>query len=172
MTSEVELPNKVVAASRINPKRLIIYSKPKVGKTTLIAGLPNCLLLDLEDGSDYTDALKVKIKDLADLRVIGTKIIAAGRPYEYIAVDTVTALEDMVKPLALKLYKATPMGRSFDGDNVLTLPNGAGYGYLREAFFSVLNYILYLILDVAFLSKFLWYSIFNKLNSFSINSFF
>jgi hypothetical protein len=138
---ELVLPTTKVAASRKNPKRLIIYSKPKVGKTTALAGLDNCLILDMENGSDYTDALKVKINSLADLRAYGNKIIEAGKPYKYIAVDTVTAMEDMVKPLALKLYRETPMGRSFTGDNVLTLPNGAGYGYLREAFFNVLDYI-------------------------------
>lgn len=138
---ELVLPTKKVAASRKNPKRLIIYSKPKVGKTTALAGLDNCLILDMENGSDFTDALKVKINNLSDLRAYGTKIIEAGKPYKYIAVDTVTAMEDMVKPLALKLYRETPMGRSFTGDNILTLPNGAGYGYLREAFFNVLDYI-------------------------------
>ncbi|TXG84985.1 MAG: hypothetical protein E6R13_02450 [Spirochaetes bacterium] len=138
---ELVLPTKKVAASRKNPKRLIIYSKPKVGKTTALAGLDNCLILDMENGSDFTDALKVKINNLSDLKAYGTKIIEAGKPYKYIAVDTVTAMEDMVKPLALKLYRDTPMGRSFTGDNILTLPNGAGYGYLREAFFNVLDYI-------------------------------
>ena len=33
------------------------------------------------------------------------------------------------------------MGKSYDGDNVITLPNGAGYLYIREAFFDVLNYV-------------------------------
>ena len=33
------------------------------------------------------------------------------------------------------------MGKNFDGDNVLTLPNGAGYLYLRQAFFQVLDFI-------------------------------
>jgi hypothetical protein len=33
------------------------------------------------------------------------------------------------------------MGKSFAGDNVLKLPNGAGYLYLREAFFKILDYI-------------------------------
>jgi hypothetical protein len=57
----------------------------------------------------------------------------------------------MVKVLALNLYRKTPMGKSFgiksdgtydDSINILTtLPNGAGYSYLREAFFSVLDYI-------------------------------
>src|ERR1017187_4336176 len=129
---EIALPTSKVAISRTNPKRLIIYSKPKVGKTTALAGLENCLLLDFEGGSDYVEALKVKISNLADLRKVGTKIIEAGNPYKYIAIDTVTAMEDMVKPLALKKYQETPMGKMFDGD-VLTLPNGAGYGYLRSA---------------------------------------
>ena len=33
------------------------------------------------------------------------------------------------------------MGKHFDGDNVITLPNGAGYLYIREAFFDILNYV-------------------------------
>ena len=36
------------------------------------------------------------------------------------------------------MYQATPMGKNFDKDNkglsVLTLPNGAGYNYLRQSF--------------------------------------
>lgn len=139
--NKIVLPTKKVAISRKNPKRLIIYSKPKVGKTTALSGLDNCLLLDLEKGSDYTEALKIPVNNLSDIRAIGDEIIKQGKPYKYIAIDTVTALEDMVKPLALKLYKDTPMGARYEGDNVLTLPNGAGYGYLRTAFFNVLDYI-------------------------------
>ena len=33
------------------------------------------------------------------------------------------------------------MGKGFQGDNVTTLPNGAGYLYIREAFFQVLDFI-------------------------------
>ena len=33
------------------------------------------------------------------------------------------------------------MGKNFDGTNVLTLPNGAGYLYLREAIDSVVKYL-------------------------------
>jgi len=33
------------------------------------------------------------------------------------------------------------MGKNFAGDSVLKLPNGAGYLYLREAFFKILDYI-------------------------------
>jgi hypothetical protein len=33
----------------------------------------------------------------------GKAIKEAGKPYKYVTIDTVTALEDMVMPLAIKL---------------------------------------------------------------------
>ena len=135
------LPTKKVKVERFNPKRLIIYSKPKTGKTTAFAGLEDNLILDLEDGADYVEALKIKINSLQDLLDAGKAIKEAGCPYKYVTVDTVTALEDMIGPLAVKLYKQTSMGSKYDGTNVLTLPNGAGYLYLRQAFFQVLDFI-------------------------------
>jgi len=138
---EITLPSKKVKAERVNPKRLVIYSKPKTGKTTAFAGLEDNLLIDLENGSDYVDALKVKANSLKDLIAIGKKVKDAGKPYKYVTIDTVTALEEMVMPLAIEKYKSTPMGKNYDGNNVLSLPNGAGYLYIREAFFEVLKFI-------------------------------
>jgi hypothetical protein len=137
----IVLPTKKVKAERQNPKRIVIYSKPKTGKTTAYAGLDNNLILDLENGADYVDALKVNINSLQELLDTGKAIKEAGKPYKFITVDTVTALEDMIMPLAIKLYKQTPMGKNFDGDTVITLPNGAGYLYIRQAFFQVLDFI-------------------------------
>jgi hypothetical protein len=137
----IVLPTSKVKAERVNPKRIVIYSKPKTGKTTAFAGLENNLILDLENGSDYVDALKVKINNLQQLLDTGKAIKEAGCPYKYVTIDTVTALEDMIMPLAIKLYKQTPMGKNFDGDTVTTLPNGAGYLYIRQAFFQVLDFI-------------------------------
>ena len=137
----IVLPTKKVKVERNNPKRLIIYSKPKTGKTTAFAGLDDNLILDLENGSEYVEALKIKINSLQDLLDAGKAIKEAGCPYKYVTVDTVTALEDMIGPLAVKLYKQTSMGSKYDGTNVLTLPNGAGYLYLRQAFFQVLDFI-------------------------------
>lgn len=135
------LPTEVVGVNRVNPKRLIIYSKPKTGKTTAFAGLKNNLIIDLEDGSDFVEALKIKANSLTELREIGEKIKEAGYPYEYVTIDTVTVLEDMIKPLALANYKNTAIGKNFKENDVLKLANGAGYYYLREAFFQVLGYI-------------------------------
>jgi hypothetical protein len=137
----IVLPTKKVKAERVNPKRLIIYSKPKTGKTTAFAGLDSNLIFDLENGADYVEALKLKVDNLQELLDAGKAIKAGGYPYKYVTVDTVTALEDMVMPLAIKLYRSTSMGKNYDGDNVLSLPNGAGYLYLRQAFFQVLDFI-------------------------------
>ena len=100
----IVLPTKKIKADRVNPKRLIIYSKPKTGKTSAFAGLENNLILDLENGADYVDALKVKISSLQELLDAGKAIKEAGKPYTYVTIDTVTALVDMVMPLAIKLY--------------------------------------------------------------------
>ena len=98
-------------------------------------------MLDLENGTDFLEVMSVKIESLADIRAYGEQILKAGKPYKYIAIDTVTKLEEYCLPYALKLYQETPMGKTFSGDNVLSLPQGAGYYWLREAFHRVLSYI-------------------------------
>lgn len=141
------LPTAPIAALRQSPKNLIIFSKPKVGKTSLLATLPNCLILDLESGSDYLSAMKIKATSIDDIREIGREIKAAGNPYTYIALDTITALEDMCVPYAEQLYAATPMGKTWFTDgkakygSILNMPNGAGYPWLRQAFTKVVDFV-------------------------------
>jgi len=136
----LELPTTRTKILRKSPRRLLIYSSPKVGKTTLASELENCLLLDLENGSDFVSALCVKARTYKDVLLICEKVKADGKPYKYIAIDTITGLEQMVLPLALRLYQMTPMGSTFKGD-ILSLANGGGYLYLRRAFDLVLEEI-------------------------------
>ena len=130
----IELPTTRIKAESKSPKKLLIYSAPKVGKTTAGAMLDNNLTLDFENGAGFVDSMRVNIPDMATLEEVVKAVIAANKPYRYGTVDTTTRLEEMVLPYAAKLYKQTPMGANFKGDNVLTLPNGAGYLYLREAY--------------------------------------
>lgn len=135
---KILLPDKKVKASRKSPKNMVIYGPPKIGKTTALSKLDNCLILDLEEGSDMVDALKIKVKNLSHLAEVGKAIYESKSPYKYVAVDTVTQLEVWCEQEAKKLYKSTPMGKNFDPQNtglsVLTLPQGGGYFYLREAY--------------------------------------
>jgi hypothetical protein len=137
----IVIPKQLIKAERKSPQELIIFGKPKSGKTTILSLLPNCLILDLEGGSNFVDALKIKANTIKEIKEIGEEIIKANKPYEYIAVDTITALEEMIMPLAVKLYTDTAMGKNFDGDDVRKLPQGAGYLYIRQAFFQVVDYI-------------------------------
>jgi len=145
--SEIILPMTKVSAETKSPKNLIIFSKPKVGKTTLLSQLENCLILDLEDGSDYVDAIKLKARSIDDIRAIGKAIKEAGYPYKYVAVDTITALEEMCIPFAEDLYSKSSMGKNWFTDgkpkygSILNMPNGAGYPWLREAFTKVVDYL-------------------------------
>lgn len=153
----IQLPTQKIKAKHKSPKNLIIFSKPKVGKTELIANLPDCLILDLEGGSDYVDALKVKADSVQKIKEIGLAIKKAEYPYKYIAVDTITALETICIPYAEILYAKTAMGKNWfkkdkDGKldkasgksiygNIINLPNGAGYSYLRQAVTNIIEYI-------------------------------
>jgi hypothetical protein len=84
------------------------------------------------------DALKVKAHNLKDLQAVGSAIIKEGKPYKYIAIDTISKLEEWCEGYAKQIYMRTPMGKNFDKNNpgasVLSLPNGAGYLYLRLAY--------------------------------------
>ena len=133
-----KLPTKKVKASRKSPKNMIIYGAPKIGKTTVLAQLDDCLIIDLEKGSDMLDALKVQANSLKELGEIGKEIFQQGKPYKYVAIDTISKLEEWCEEEGKQIYLKTPMGKSFEtknpGMSILSLPNGAGYLYLRMAY--------------------------------------
>lgn len=145
--AKLVLPTKLVKAINHNPKNLIIFSKPKVGKTSLLAQLPDNLIIDFENGSDYVDALKVKANNVSDLKQIGEAILEAGKPYKYITLDTITALEEKCIPYAEELYSKSSMGKRWFTEgkakygSLLNLANGAGYPWLRQAFEKIIAYV-------------------------------
>lgn len=150
-----KLPTTKIKASRKNPKKIILFGNPKIGKSTALSSLDDCLILDLEDGSNFLDAIKINViqeareestSPLAVLKDIIKSIKAAnkekgGYVYKYIAIDTISALEDLVLPLAGKLYRDTPQGKNWKGDDVTVLANGAGYRWTRLALMMVVNEI-------------------------------
>ena len=122
----VTLPTAKITSVIKDPKNLILFGPPKIGKTSILSCLDSCLILDFEDGSDYVDALKLKVKSINELVDICKAIKAANYPYDFIALDTVTSLVDFAKPLALKEYMDSASGKTFTGTDVLTAPHGAG----------------------------------------------
>lgn len=123
---------------------LILFGKPKSGKTTLASKLDNNLIIDLEGGSEFLEALAVQarsVKDLGEIaNAIRNEIKENGkRPYKYITLDNASRLEEICLSYAVQLYKATPMGKLYNGTDVRTLPNGSGYLYLQQAVRKVID---------------------------------
>jgi hypothetical protein len=139
-------------------KKLVVYSLPKTGKTSSLMQLPKSLIIDLEDSSDYYEGSSFNIVQMANqekrnpvkiLKDIAKSIQESiiekdGKliyPYDYIIIDTVTAIEDLASPLATLLYKNSLLGKDYEGKDVVTdLPMGAGYNWLRKSFFMILEY--------------------------------
>lgn len=155
----IELPTERSKAVNYNPKLLILMGRPKQGKSSLVASIDDNLIIDLEDGYRALSVMKVQARSVKDLEEIKTAIIAKGKeikkaPYRFITIDNATRLEEMSLPLAAEYYRNTAMGQGYgylkdakgipvkDANgrpvidpkaDVRTLPQGAGYSYLRRA---------------------------------------
>ena len=147
------LPQKKVKATHINPTKIVIFSQPKMGKSTILSELEDNLNIDLEKGYKYLEALKIDViteaetqgvlpldilkSTIKELNEVKAKI---GRnPYKRITIDTVSILEEMVLPMANDLYRNSTLGANWMGNDVRKLSNGAGYAYLQSALFFVIN---------------------------------
>lgn len=161
----IELPKTRRGPIALNPKRLIIFSKPKVGKTELVSDLPNNLILDLEEGTKFVECMSMNIENLDHLKKVCEAIYLAKvngeHSYDYLTIDTISRLEEWVVWEATESYMNTAIGKNFNRytdldqqqglgvkgelkprtmwQSILELPNGAGYGPFRNHFLKWLN---------------------------------
>lgn len=138
------LPTEKVPASSVNPQFLILYGRPKAGKTSAIAQLDGNLIIDLEGGSKFIDAMAVQARSIKDLGEIASAIRQKNNEvghsfYKRITIDNATRLEEICLSYAATLYRQSPVGKNWKGDDVRTLPNGSGYFYLRQAVQKVIS---------------------------------
>lgn len=129
---------------QVNPRRLFIFSHTKVGKTSLLASLPNNLIIDTEDGSSFVSGIKFNVQHESAkqnkgkytlLKELTDEIKKEKKFYDYISIDTATGLEEAARDIAVHLYKKSNTGKNFTGTDVVSeLPTGAGYEWLRIAF--------------------------------------
>ena len=162
--AEIILPTERRKPQNYNPRLLVLFGKPKSGKSSAVASLDSNLIIDLEDGYRALEVMVVQARTVSDLDAIclavKKKCKETGKfPYKYITIDNATKLEEIAKTRAAELYRGTPMGAQWglkrdehgqllrkDGKfvpdpkaDVRTLPNGAGYLYLREAVKGLIN---------------------------------
>ena len=140
----ITLPTQKVPATSTNPQYLVLYGLPKAGKTSAVAQLENNLIIDLEGGSKFIDALAVQARTINDLGEIAQAIRAKNDElghnfYKHITIDNATRLEDICMSYACQLYRMTEIGKNWKGNDVTTLARGAGYKYLRDAVKKVID---------------------------------
>lgn len=146
----IELPKAPRKATAVNPSTLIIYSTPKAGKTSIVAQLPNSLILELEkNGGNYVDGTFLDIDKASKLDEALDTIIAAGCPYDYLIIDTVSSMDSWSEIVGTYNYMSRPQGKKFNrkGDreggeiilhtdpnftSVHELANGSGYQHSRD----------------------------------------
>lgn len=158
--TDIILPTKKVRATDMSPGVLVIYGPPKIGKTSILSELPDCLTIDIEKGARFLDTMKYECNSFNEVKEVGREIIKQGRPYKYVALDTVTELEAWAEYQATLNYMNSNVGKNFNrnelGDQIsrgsdswqscLTLEWGAGHQWFRQCYKEWLK-IIYKLAD-------------------------
>ena len=111
--SNIVLPTERRKATDYNPRLMVLFGKPKCGKSTLMASLDNNLIIDLEDGYRALDVMAVQARSANDIFEIKNLIAQknqenGGKPfYRFITIDNATRLEEMAVFYAGVLYRRT-----------------------------------------------------------------
>lgn len=164
--SNIVLPTERRKATDYNPRLMVLFGKPKSGKSLLMASIDNNLIIDLEDGYRALDVMAVQARSANDIFEIKHLIEEKNKEngdtpfYRFITIDNASRLEEMAVVYANALYRKTQMGVNFgykkdkignimkdkNGNKVIDpradvrqLPNGAGYLYMRNAVKEMVN---------------------------------
>ena len=111
-------------AISINPNILLLYGAPKVGKTTMLSMLDDCLIIDTEKGSRMIEGY---IKEVNDRDALIDTLIeikdSKDVSYKYIALDTIDKIADWAEKRVCEEEGVKA---------IADLAFGKGYGMVRE----------------------------------------
>ena len=71
-----------------NPKTMLLYGAPKVGKTTALSQLEDCLIIDTEGGANMIEGYVETVNSRQDLIKL-LKEAKEGHEFKYVALDTI-----------------------------------------------------------------------------------
>ena len=109
-------------AVSVNPGILLLYGAPKVGKTTMLSKLDDCLVIDTEQGGNMLDGYFETVDSKDELLQFYASA-AEGHEYKYFALDTIDKLVSWIE---------RDVCREFDIESINDLPFGKGFGLVRE----------------------------------------
>jgi hypothetical protein len=112
-----------------NPKIMLLYGAPKVGKTTMLSQLDNCLILDTEKGSQMVSGTILEINNREELMAF-YKEAEEGHSFKYVALDTIDKLIEWVD---------IAVCQEFQVDAIADLAYGKGFGLVRQKVINNVN---------------------------------
>lgn len=128
----MELPTKVIKSNTVNPSLLTVFGQSKVGKTTMLSKLNNCLIIDTEKGTKYVDALKVSVNSSGELKQI-IRALKEDSSYNYIALDTI---DNVVS------WFEKDIARENNVESFAKIPFGDGYNQVRNRVMSMISALM------------------------------
>lgn len=142
----LESIQKTPAKATDDLRHLVIYGLPKIGKTTICSQLPDCLIIGFEKGIDYVEGYKVRIRKYNELKEVLKDLMNDTR-FKFVVFDTVTTMLEVLKEKAEEIFASTSMGKNWfttlkhEYKDILNLPKGAGYGYVKEALVNIMDFL-------------------------------
>ena len=109
-----------------NPKSLLLYGAPKVGKTTILSKLDDCLIIDTEQGANMVEGYIESINSREELIKL-LQDAQKGHEYTHAAIDTIDKIAEWAEKAVCKDENVA---------NIADLAYGKGFGLVRE---KVLN---------------------------------
>tara|TARA_Y100000310_G_scaffold209263_1_gene209846 strand:- start:707 stop:1375 length:669 start_codon:yes stop_codon:yes gene_type:complete len=106
----------------VNPKILLLYGPPKVGKTTVLSQLNDCLVIDTERGSHMLEGYFHGVDNKEKLLEF-YKDASEGHDYKVFALDTIDKIVE---------WTTKEVVAECQVDDIADLPYGKGYGMVRE----------------------------------------
>lgn len=89
-------PRSIRQGKQIAPRKVVIYGSPKVGKSSLAASAPDCLLIPTEDRVKHIDCAKTDVVKSFDEILDIFEYLMSGSPYKSIIIDSLDWMEPML----------------------------------------------------------------------------
>ena len=111
-------------AISINPNTLLLYGAPKVGKTTMLSSLDDCLILDTEKGARMIEGYIQEVNSRDELIESLIEIKESKDvKYKYIAIVTIDKVAEWAERRVCEEESVS---------SIADLAFGKGYGLVRE----------------------------------------
>lgn len=139
----------LLPTQRTPPKRrlqdfsILLYGRPKLGKTRWAAGFENGLFLATEAGQGAVDAYVVPVDRWETLLSVGAELVAGQRHFSPIIVDTIDLMFVLCQDYIRRKHNV-----SYEGD----LSFGKGFALVHDEFTRVLFKMSHLGLGLVMIS--------------------